>query len=117
MKKSLISGLLKKAKIKKIVKKIGKILDFFFGFLYNNHVTQSAGFYAVLWENRIHFSRPEFSPQKNTLPVCWNWQTRRTQNPLPAMACGFKSHHRHQGATSPSGACRFFILLFDVTAR
>ncbi len=28
-------------------------------------------------------------------PVCWNWQTGRTQNPLPAMACGFKSHHRH----------------------
>lgn len=24
------------------------------------------------------------------------WQTRRTQNPLPEMACGFKSHHQHQ---------------------
>lgn len=23
------------------------------------------------------------------------WQTRRTQNPLSAMTCGFKSHHRH----------------------
>ncbi len=23
------------------------------------------------------------------------WQTRRTQNPLPAMACGFDSHLRH----------------------
>ena len=31
-----------------------------------------------------------------SVPVCWNWQTRRTQNPLPATACGFKSHHRHQ---------------------
>lgn len=29
------------------------------------------------------------------VPVCWNWQTRWTQNPLPAMACGFKSRHRH----------------------
>ena len=29
-------------------------------------------------------------------PVCWNWQTRRTQNPLPAMACGFDPHYRHQ---------------------
>ena len=28
-------------------------------------------------------------------PVCWNWQTRRTQNPLLATACGFESHHRH----------------------
>ena len=33
-----------------------------------------------------------------TAPVCWNWQTRRTQNPLVATPCGFKSHHRHQGA-------------------
>ena len=23
------------------------------------------------------------------------WQTRRIQNPLPARACGFKSHLRH----------------------
>ncbi len=29
-------------------------------------------------------------------PVCWNWQTRRTQNPLPARACGFDPHHRHK---------------------
>ena len=28
-------------------------------------------------------------------PVCWNWQTRRTQNPLLATACGFDPHHRH----------------------
>lgn len=28
--------------------------------------------------------------------MCRNWQTRRTQNPLLARACGFKSHHRHQ---------------------
>ena len=28
-------------------------------------------------------------------PVCWNWQTRRTQNPLVATPCGFDPHHRH----------------------
>ncbi len=36
---------------------------------------------------------------KIEMPVCWNWQTRWTQNPLPAMACGFKSRHRHQTLT------------------
>ena len=30
------------------------------------------------------------------MPVCWNWQTRWTQNPFPATGCGFKSRHRHQ---------------------
>ena len=25
----------------------------------------------------------------------WNWQTRRTQNPVGATPCGFNSHHRH----------------------
>ena len=34
------------------------------------------------------------------MPVCWNWQTRRTQNPLVAIPCGFKSHYRHQCAVS-----------------
>ena len=29
------------------------------------------------------------------MPVCWNWQTRQTQNLLSARACGFESHHRH----------------------
>ena len=29
-------------------------------------------------------------------PVCWNWQTRRTQNPLVAIPCGFDPRHRHQ---------------------
>ena len=28
--------------------------------------------------------------------VWWNRQTRRTQNPLLATVCGFKSHHQHQ---------------------
>jgi hypothetical protein len=29
------------------------------------------------------------------MPVWWNWQTRRTQNPVGATPCGFNSHHRH----------------------
>ena len=28
-------------------------------------------------------------------PVCWNWQTRRTQNPLVVTPYGFDPHHRH----------------------
>lgn len=28
------------------------------------------------------------------------WQTRGTQNPLVAIPCGFKSHHRHQGVSA-----------------
>ena len=28
-------------------------------------------------------------------PVCWNWQTRRTQNPLMATSRGFDPRHRH----------------------
>ena len=30
------------------------------------------------------------------MPVCWNWQTRRTQNPLVVTPYGFDPHHRHQ---------------------
>ena len=30
------------------------------------------------------------------MPVCWNWQTRWTQNPLVAIPCGFDPRHRHQ---------------------
>ena len=29
-------------------------------------------------------------------PVCWNWQTRRTQNPLVVTPYGFDPHHRHK---------------------
>src|SRR6185436_9544403 len=32
-------------------------------------------------------------------PKWRNWQTRRTQNPVPLGACGFDSHLRHPGAT------------------
>ena len=34
------------------------------------------------------------------MPVCWNWQTRWTQNPLPAMACGFDPRHRHHNVAA-----------------
>ena len=30
------------------------------------------------------------------MSVWWNWQTWRTQNPLIAISCGFKSRYRHQ---------------------
>ena len=30
------------------------------------------------------------------MPKWWNWQTRRTQNPVMATSCGFKSRLRHQ---------------------
>ena len=33
-------------------------------------------------------------------PVCWNWQTRRTQNPLVVTPYGFDPHHRHQSYLS-----------------
>ena len=33
-------------------------------------------------------------------PVWWNWQTRRTQNPVVAIPCGFDPRHRHQKSKS-----------------
>ena len=44
-------------------------------------------------------------------PVCWNWQTRRTQNPLLATACGFESHHRHHQKAPESLRIRAFAFL------
>ena len=35
------------------------------------------------------------------------WQTRRTQNPMVAIPCGFKSHLRHQ-KKEQAVACSFF---------
>ena len=32
----------------------------------------------------------------NHLPVWWNWQTRRTQNPKVAIPCRFDPDYRHQ---------------------
>ena len=41
--------------------------------------------------------------------MCWNWQTRRTQNPLVVTPCGFDPHHRHtkspRGLKVPGGFC------------
>src|SRR5262245_20395922 len=37
-------------------------------------------------------------------PKWRNWQTRRTQNPLPARACGFEPHLRHSGAGTEAPA-------------
>ena len=34
---------------------------------------------------------------KQITPKWWNWQTRRTQNPVMATSCGFKSRLRHHG--------------------
>ena len=44
------------------------------------------------------------------LPVCWNWQTRRTQNPLSARTCGFDPHHRHH-VGAKFALLRLFCLL------
>ena len=52
-------------------------------------------------------------------PVCWNWQTRRTQNPLVVTPYGFDPHHRHSFIPKPfSGLGIFFVadkadLFFD----
>ena len=46
------------------------------------------------------------------MPLCWNWQTRWTQNPFPATGCGFKSRQRHQ-KTIGDVACRFFIYIYN----
>ena len=39
-------------------------------------------------------------------PKWWNWQTRRTQNPVMATSCGFKSRLRHQ---KPELTCSGFF--------
>ena len=47
------------------------------------------------------------------MPVWWNWQTRRTQNPVVAIPCGFDPHYRHQ---IKKGHLRvsFFYLVRDI---
>ena len=42
----------------------------------------------------------------NTFAEVVEWQTRRTQNPLIAISCGFKSRLRHQ---TLSCLCRIFL--------
>src|SRR3954447_13831913 len=44
-----------------------------------------------------HFKR-EAALQSLSGPKWRNWQTRRTQNPVPFGECGFDSHLRHSGA-------------------
>ena len=41
----------------------------------------------------------------------WNRQTRRTQNPLVAIPCGFKSHLRHQGVSALNHSPHHFSVL------
>ena len=46
--------------------------------------------------------------------MCWNWQTRWTQNPLVVTPCGFDPRHRHQKEEQGSQElCSSFWLLFD----
>ena len=41
------------------------------------------------------------------VPEWWNWQTRRTQNPVPFGECGFDSHLRHSGTVRGCATGRF----------
>ena len=47
-------------------------------------------------------------PGESWKPVCWNRQTRWTQNPLVAIPCGFKSRHRHQKIRTTARWSLFF---------
>lgn len=38
------------------------------------------------------------------MPVWWNWQTRRTQNPKVAIPCRFDPDYRHQGNVIRTGS-------------
>ena len=40
----------------------------------------------------LHYNNKAFNPEAEVV----EWQTRRTQNPLVVIPCGFKSHLRHQ---------------------
>ncbi len=50
-------------------------------------------------QRRVTRPHLDSSPRAGKLEVCLaevaEWQTRRTQNPLPARVCGFNSHLRH----------------------
>ncbi len=37
----------------------------------------------------------DFRHHRNLFPTRWRWQTHRTQNPVLARGCGFKSHLRY----------------------
>ena len=49
---------------------------------------------------------PEINVKSNISPMSGRWQTRRTQNPVLARGCGFKSHLRYSPVgprTKPTG--------------
>src|SRR6476619_4505264 len=49
--------------------------------------------------------RTQLSPRTMERAPKWrNWQTRRTQNPVPFGECGFDSHLRHRASLSKGGA-------------
>src|SRR5690349_1833709 len=48
---------------------------------------------------RVGFRRPGCGLRSKREPKWRNWQTRRTQNPVPSGACGFDSHLRHRSGT------------------
>src|SRR5436305_12279967 len=52
-------------------------------------------------KRRVHDART-----MGAQPQWRNWQTRRTQNPVPFGECGFKSHLRHCRTISLSGIRR-----------
>ena len=64
---------------------------------------------------KIHLKRsPRSSIISFAIPLLFagvsEWQTRRTQNPLAATSCGFKSHRRHQSAASVKPLAAGFFL-------
>ena len=64
---------------------------------------------------KIHLKRsPQSSIISFAIPLLFagvsEWQTRRTQNPLAATSCGFKSHRRHQSAASVKPLAAGFFL-------
>ena len=62
--------------------------------------------WAVSTGNRAEREGPVRSAQLEYQPKWRNWQTRGTQNPVPARACGFDPHLRHSLATGRSAAAR-----------
>ena len=71
-----------------------------------------------------------FSPWENPLsktsvetilydysPVWRNWQTRRTQNPLPARACGFDPLHRQMPSKAKGKRSALRCLLRNIKNR
>ena len=62
--------------------------------------------WAVSTGNRAEQEGPVRSAQLEYQPKWRNWQTRGTQNPVPARACGFDSHLRHPAETETGDGLR-----------